>query len=45
MLSVELGDGNVRTSGLKRGCPKKDGKIINKNKFNGQFYPNSIIYK
>ena len=31
VLSLGLGDGNVRTRGLKRGCPKKDGKNNNKN--------------
>ena len=32
VLSLGLGDGNASTCGLKRGCPKKDGKINNKNK-------------
>ena len=31
VLSVGLSDGNARTRGLKRGCPKKDEKINNKN--------------
>ena len=31
VLSLGLGDGNARTRGLKRGCPKKDGKNSNKN--------------
>ena len=29
VLSLGLGDGNVRARGLKRGCPKKDGKNNN----------------
>ena len=30
VLSVGFGGGNVRTRGLKRECPLKDGKINNK---------------
>ena len=37
VLSLGLGDGNGRTRGLKRGCPKKDGKINNKNNKIRQF--------
>ena len=35
VLSLGLGDGNARTRGLKRGCPKKDGKNNNKLRFIG----------
>ena len=30
VLSLGLGNGIARTRGLKRGCPKKDGKINSK---------------
>ena len=30
VLSLGFGNGNAHTRGLKRGCPKEDGKINNK---------------
>ena len=37
VLSLGLGVGNACTHGLKRGCPKKEGKINNKNNKTRQF--------